>query len=843
MFAFVGEQKRLYSVKLVQNVKRMNLTKHYWRGWLALAAIPVVCVALWAAETQTAADAKPDTAADPSRTANSAPLSPGESDGKIAHVTAVLLRQHHYSAQPLDDGVSEKFYHRYLESLDPQRLHFTQADLAEFDRYREKLDDLTITPKRVGDVTPAFDIFNRFRLRLEQRVAFAEAELKAGKFDFTSDERMQLSRKDAPYPTDLAQAKELWRQRLRYEYLQEKLAKHGARKKSTTVPDSTQGASPVTNPAESSETNQPVALKKKTDAEDIVDTLSRRYARNLKLFKEWDHEDVMQVYLSALAHVYDPHSDYMNKMQADNFAIGMNNALFGIGAELRSEDGYCTINRLVSGGPAEKSKKLKEKDRIVGVAQGDGPVVDVVEMSLNKVVQMIRGAKGTEVRLTIQPANSDASDRFVLSLTRDEIKLEDQAAKAKIIELSNGTDAPLRLGVIDLPSFYFPIDMGRERQPQLARNEGPVYGRYTSVDVAALLKKFKEEKVSGVILDLRRNGGGSLEEAIKLTGLFIKDGPVVQVRNTDGRVFVDEDADESVAYDGPLVVLTSRFSASASEILAGALQDYGRALIVGDQSTHGKGTVQNLNPLRQFVPSTYDPGALKVTIRKFYRASGASTQKKGVLPDIVLPSILNHSEDIGEAALDTALEWDEIKSTKYDKLELVEPYLGELLRQSATRTATNQDFVYIREDIEHFRKAQADKTVSLNEAERLKEKEESEARQKARDKERLTRKERDAKIYELALKQVDLPGLPPPVEKTNAIVAQASSTTTISTNSASVAARPVVRAATAEEEDAEETPPAVDATLEEAEHILTDYISLLAKKNLAATRTATTRPE
>lgn len=773
---------------------------------------------------------------------NSIPLMPGQSDGRIAYVAAEMLAQNHYSRQRLDDGVSGKFYDRYLESLDPQRLHFTQADLAEFDHYRDRLDDLTVTAKRTGDVSPAFDIFNRFRLRLEQRTAFADQELKAGQFDFTADDRMQISRKDAPYPKDLAEARELWRQRLRYEYLQEKLAKLGAKKKPTVT--TKESPAPEAVSAATAETNQaPATVKKKTDAEDIVETLSRRYARNLRFFTEWDHEDVMQVYLTALAHVYDPHSDYMNKIQADNFAIGMNNTLFGIGAELRSEDGYCTINRLVAGGPAEKSKKLKEKDRIVGVAQGEGTAVDVVEMSLNKVVQMIRGTKGTEVRLTIQPANQDASERFVLSLIRDEIKLEDQAAKAKIIELPNGTETPLRLGVIDLPSFYFPIERGRERPPLLARGNTPTYGRYTSVDVAAFLMKFKAEKVSGVILDLRRNGGGSLEEAIKLTGLFIKDGPVVQVRNSDGDVFVDRDVDEKVAYDGPLIVLTSRFSASASEILAGALQDYGRALIVGDQSTHGKGTVQNLNELRPWVTSTYDPGQLKVTIRKFYRASGASTQKKGVLPDIVLPSILNHSEDIGEAALDTALEWDEIKSARYEKLDLVEPYLGELLRRSATRTATNQDFVYIREDIEQFRKTQKDKTVSLKEAERLKEKEEAEARQKTRDKERLARKEADQKIYELALKQVDLPGLPPPVQKTNAVTAQTSGAAGLSTNAASVASGPNHWLSPTDDEDGEPKAPAVDVTLEEAERILTDYIRLLDKKNLAATRTATTRAD
>jgi carboxyl-terminal processing protease len=459
---------------------QINRTSQFWRRFLAVAALPAVGLALWAAETQTAVSPPEDgplkIEARLGGETNFPPLSPGESDGRIADVAAEMLAQNHYSRQRLDDEVSAKFYDRYLESLDPQRLHFTQADLEEFAPYRERLDDLTSNAKRTGDVTPAFEIFNRFRLRLEQRSAFADQELKAGEFDFTADNRMQISRKEAPYPKDLAEAQVLWRQRLRYEYLQEKLAKLGAKKKIAATP----GESPL---PDAGETNQaPTTVKKKTDAEDIVETLTRRYGRNLRFFAEWDHEDVMQVYLSALAHVYDPHSDYMNKIHADNFAIGMNNTLFGIGAELRSEDGYCTINRLVAGGPAEKSKKLKEKDRIVGVAQGDGPEVDVVEMSLNKVVQMIRGPKGTEVVLTIQPANQDASARYPLSLIRDEIKLEDQAAKAKVIEIPNGTDAPLRLGVIDLPSFYFPIDMGRDRQPLLSRGSAPAYGRYTSVE-------------------------------------------------------------------------------------------------------------------------------------------------------------------------------------------------------------------------------------------------------------------------------------------------------------------------------------------------------------------------
>jgi carboxyl-terminal processing protease len=435
------------------------------------------------------------------------------------------------------------------------------------------------------------------------------------------------------------------------------------------------------------------------------------------------------------------------------------------------------------------------------------------------------------------------SDRRVVALIRDEIKLEDQEVKGKVIELPAGAKTPPRIGVIDLPSFYATIDLGGPKSVEPAAEDGGAgrpTPRSTSADVARLLKKFTDEKVAGVILDLRRNGGGSLEEAIKLTGLFIKEGPVVQVRGSDDGLLVREDTDPTVAYDGPLIVLTSRFSASASEIVAGALQDYGRALVVGDISTHGKGTVQNLNPLRFWVKpatatATNDPGQLKVTIQKFYRASGASTQLKGVMPDIVLPSVLNYSKDIGEDALENPLKWDTIPSAKFEKLNLVAPCLSELLKRSNHRVTSDQDFAYVREDIELFRKNQADKTISLNEKQRLKEKDELEARQKARDQERLARKEPDRKIYELALKQLALPGLPPPVEKTNAaaksFAGKAASFGT-STNSASVAPKPPAPPGELDEDEAEETPPAVDAALEEAERILVDYIALLSQKSL-----------
>jgi carboxyl-terminal processing protease len=459
------------------------------------------------------------------------------------------------------------------------------------------------------------------------------------------------------------------------------------------------------------------------------------------------------------------------------------------------------------------------------VAQSNQPPVDVVEMSLNKAVQLIRGPKGTEVRLTLLPAGSDASTRAVVSLIRDEIPLEESAAKAKIIELTNSHGEPLRLGVIDLPSFYATFDAANSKD-----KPGP---KSTTTDVAKLLEKLKQENVAGVILDLRRNGGGSLEEAIRLSGLFFKTGPVVQIRDENGNVQEAPDNDPAVRYDGPLLVLTSRHSASASEILAGALQDYGRALIVGDSSTHGKGTVQSVNQLRPFIrvadrSLTNDPGALKMTIKKFFRPSGESTQLKGVIPDIILPSVANESKDIGEGALENPLPWDTIPAARYDHFNLVEPYLPDLRRRSAERVAADKDFGYVREDIEQFRKHQADKTISLNEKQRLKEQEEAEARQKARDKERLARPEPREKVYEITLKQADLPGLPPPVARTNAAAEKLTLRTGSDTNSASA----VAPGAEDPDEAEAEKPPATDPTLQEAERILVDYFSLLPKGNL-----------
>ncbi len=742
------------------------------------------------------------------RYTNATRLIEGPTDANIVKFVCEILQSQHYLRLKFNDQLSSRFFDRYIESLDSLRIYFTQGDLAEFEKYRLRLDDLCL---RKGDTTPAREIFARFRERLDQQFEFVQKTLAEGKFEFTGNDRFTLDRKNLPRPADLAEARKLWLERLRYEYLQEKLNKE--------------------------------------KAPEIVKNLTRRYTRILRTINEYDNDDVLQIYLTALAHIYDPHSDYMGKSEMENFNISMKLSLFGIGAVLQSEDGYCKIRSLQPEGPAERSKKLKPNDRIVAVGQSNQPPVDVVDMKLNKVVELIRGPKATEVRLTIIPGDAtDPSIRKVVTLVRDEIKLEEQAAKAKIIELPPGKDAegrPVsqRLGVIDLPSFYSSFELDSNR----GSGSEP---KSTTTDVALLIRKLTQEKVGGIILDLRRNGGGSLEEAINLTGLFIKEGPVVQVKDPDGRVTVDSDQDETVWYDGPLVVLTSRFSASASEILAGALQDYGRALIVGDSSTHGKGTVQSLLQLRPIMmraglPVPTEPGALKYTIRKFYRASGASTQLDGVTPDIILPSVNNHLE-VGESSLENPLEYDTIAPAAFEKVNRVRPHLVELKRRSETRVSSDPDFAFIREEEARYKKAKADKTVSLNEELRLKEKKEADDRAKARKKDLAARPEPPWKTYDISLKLARQPGLPEPTVRTNATKTSASATPkpiiitkdNAKSNLNNAATQPAPDVAkvdsakgdTAKSDDGEDEADAdvqaPDITLEEAKRILQDYIDL-----------------
>jgi carboxyl-terminal processing protease len=741
-----------------------------------------------------------------------ASIMPAPGDGRIAYVAAQQLALYHYSQQPLDSEMSKKFFDGYLEALDLNRENFLQSDIAEFMHYRTNLDLFTVGGRGSADLTPAYDIFQRYLERFEQHATYAEELLKHDNFKFTGDDRVSIDRRHAPYPQDLDAAKEIWCERLRSEYLQEKLSR------------------------EISPTNGALVmpLPKSADA-DIREKLARHYNWLLRMATNWDSSDVLQIYLDALAHAYDPHSDYLNKAHAQQFSVEMSLGLFGIGAQLGEEDGYCKISSLVPGGPAAISKKLNEGDEIVAVAQTNQPPVDVVDMDLTKVVQLIRGPKGTQVRLTISPVE-DRTARRVVTLVRDEIKIEDSQARAELIVAPDGHGGTNRLGVIDLPEFYFPTDLSGDKDH--------LTPKFASVDVAKLVKKLKEENVGGIILDLRGNPGGSLEEALRLTGLFIKSGPVVLARAWDGQIAEDDDPNSGQLYAGPLVVLVNRFSASASEIVAAALQDYGRALVVGDISTHGKGTVQQPKSLEPLLwEPTNDPGDMKITIAKFYRINGASTQLKGVVPDIVLPDVVNYSDEVGETSLENPLPWDTIPGADYDKLglsydkfNLVAPYVDALRRESEGRTATNQDFIYIAQDIARFKKLQADKTATLNEREAIKERQENYARDMAREAERAARPMPDETVYSIAITNAETAGLPAPEQLTatneSALLIATNENGTVSimtTNDAVVTGIPLNPPATNSlPVEVITKTQQVDPMLNETENIIEDYIQALS---------------
>ena len=545
-------------------------------------------------------------------------------------------------------------------------------------------------------------------------------------------------------------------------------------------------------------------------AADIVTTLTHRYTRLLQSTRNLTRQEVLEVYLNALAHAYDPHSDYFGRAELDEFSIALSLSLCGIGVTVRAENGYCKIYELVPGGPAARSRLLKPGDRVVAVGQGDEKPVDIVGMPMCDAVRLIRGAGGTRVSLTVIPTTStDESTRRTIGLVREEVKLEDQQAKARIVGWPQANGATLRLGVIELPSFYGG-DVGPARtMPSSA-----------TADVAKLIRKLEAEHLQGLILDLRHNGGGCLEEAITLTGLFIREGPVVETRDSNGPTQVEADTDSSELYDGPLIVLTSRYSASASEILAGALEDYGRALIVGDKSTFGKGTVQTVVPLGKLMDENHlahslDPGALKVTIRKFYRPSGASTQLRGVAADIALPS-LSDAGEVGEAELEDPLPWDRVLPSDFVREDHVSPFLDELRARSAARVAGDKDFAYLREDIGRLKKSLETKTVSLNEADRRREKEEAKARKESRRQERAARKESQPITYEITLKNADTQGLPAP-------------STTASSPVAKFSESPADEAGNAAAGVAQNDP-----VLRESERILADYVGMLRRPSAVA---------
>jgi len=575
----------------------------------------------------------------------------------------------HYEKQRLDDDLSSSIFDLYIESMDGSRSYFLQSDIEEFEQYRFKLDDGLIK----GNLDAPFIMYNRLQQRITERLSFLLKQLpeKAKAYDFKKDEHLSLDRKTADWAKTTAELDNLWRKRLKNSILNLRLA------------------------------------DKEDDA--IYELLAKRYQNQLNRTHLATEEDGFQVYMNSVAHAFDPHTAYFSPRNTENFNINMSLSLQGIGAVLQTEDEHTKVVRLVPAGPAAKAGQLQPADKITGVGQGEEEIVDVIGWRLDEVVDLIRGAKGTTVKLEIIPSDSTDLKTKVIKIVRDEVKLEEQSAQKEIIEIPQG-DKVLKIGVIDIPTFYIDFQ---------GRQEGKKDYKSTTRDVERLVNELKEEKVDGIIVDLRNNGGGSLDEALSLTDLFIDRGPVVQVRYSNGYVQVLPEPKNQVGgivYDGPLGVLTNRLSASASEIFAGAIQDYGRGIIVGGQ-TFGKGTVQSVLPLEH--------GQLKLTQAKFYRVSGDSTQHQGVIPDILFPSLFD-KEKIGESALDQALAWDTIRPAGYDAKKDFQPWLPVLREKHQDRIETNPDFVYLHNQKELMTELRARTDITLNEKQRTQEREENE---------------------------------------------------------------------------------------------------------------------
>jgi carboxyl-terminal processing protease len=625
----------------------------------------------------------------------------------VAMSVGRLLEEGHYTRQKLNEDVSKKFLQTYLEMLDFSHLFFTQKDVDELNaKYASSMAGDVL----LGNLKPAFDIYALYTKRVDDRVAKIKELLKQP-IDFKSNATVELSRQKSSWPKDEAEADQLWRGRIANELLQEHLSEH-----------------PI---------------------EPAPQLVSRRYDRLARNVHEEDKDEQMKLFLDALAQAYDPHSEYLSKADMKNFSINMGLSLVGIGAMLRSEDGYAKIESLVPGGPAQADGRLKVGDRISAVAQGPADYVDVREMRLDKVVEMIRGKKGTHVRLLVIPSDAtDPSRRKNVELVRDEIKLKDQEARADIIIRKDENGDPIKLGWLTLPSFYADMDK---------------HQKSTTRDVLALLKRLKKENIAGLVIDLRRNGGGSLEEALSLTGLFLKSGPIVQTKDYNGSIRVSANPDPGIAYSGPMVVLTSRQSASASEIFAAALQDYGRAVVVGDKNTFGKGTVQTILPIGRFASllgnHSDEDGALKLTIQKFYRVAGGSTQLHGVASDIVLPS-LSDLPEFGEGALKNALPYDEVSKARYTKWsDSHSLFIDQLRRRSEERIKGDREFHYVMEDIDRLRHKLDENRISLNEDLRKKELQDDKLRKETRSKDRLARNQEEPQIYRVTLDTVDKPNL------------------------------------------------------------------------------------
>ena len=596
---------------------------------------------------------------------------PRTEDRQITRAVTKMVTDEHLirGKQPLDDTISSRALEQFLKSLDNRKLYFEQADIAEFELQKDKLDDMM----RRGDISFAYFVYNRFLQRVDERVSQVDELLKE-EFDFTEDEVLSTDWDKIPYAQDAAEAKDRWRKQLKYDVLVLKSDKEDKKKEDPKV------------------------------------RLSRRYHSFAKRMHQTDADELLEIFLTSVTTSFDPHTTYMSPNSLENFRILMSLNLDGIGAQLKMDDGYTVIDKIVAGGAAEKQGELQVGDRVVSVGQGEeGEMVDVVDMKLNDVVKLIRGRAGSVVRLGVMP--EAGGEMKTIRIVRAKIELKDSEARGAILDEGKKPDGtPYKLGYIDLPSFY--MDM------EAARAGGEF--KSTTADVRKILKDFNDKGVDALVLDLRRNGGGSLTEAINLTGLFIDEGPVVQVKDPDGQVQDYRDLDRGELWDKPMVVLTSKFSASASEILAGAIQDYRRGIVVGDTSTHGKGTVQSLldlGPLMFRVGNPPNLGALKLTMQQFYRPNGDSTQKRGVLADVVLPSLTDVITDISEGDLDYAVEFDKVPAAEFSKYDLAQPNLVvELKNLSKQRTGQSADFAKLSKNIERYTEQKTKREIPLSEA-------------------------------------------------------------------------------------------------------------------------------
>jgi len=638
-------------------------------------------------------------------TANSQELSPTERQRRVSKLVSNVIERSHYRQSPINDPVSSLVLDRFIEQLDGGRSYFLASDIAEFERYRYQLDDAVVN----GQLEPVFAIFNRFQVRNRERVNYALELLKAEP-DFTVEESFEFDRAKAPWAKSPEELNDIWRRR-------------------------------VKNDAVS------LMLTEKTWAE-TKDILQKRYERVVKRTEQVTSDDIFEVFMNSFAHVFDPHSSYFSPRNSEEYRIQMSLSYEGIGASLQLVDDYVTVLNVLPGGPAAINGTLGANDRIIAVGEGkNGKMVDVIGWRLDDVVQIIRGKVGTTVRLNILPAGAaPGSPEKVLELQRNKVSLDAQAAQKEVHTIKRG-DREMKVGVINVPSFYQDFE---------AKSSGAKDYRSTTRDVQKLITELKADHVDALVMDLRGNGGGHLTEATALSGLFIPAGPIVQLRETGGRVEVLDDPEPNTAWDGPLIVLVDRYSASASEIFAAAIQDYGRGLIVGQQ-TYGKGSVQNLYPLDRYALGP-DPGfgQLTVTIGKYYRVTGESTQHRGVQPDISMPTAIS-PEEVGESTRESALPWDRIRPAEFSKEGQLTPAIAALEQTHEQRIATDPDFRSLLADLDAFEKVRTQKKLSLNLKTRVAEREQMEQERLARENER-----RKSRGQPPVAKLADLTGQEPP---------------------------------------------------------------------------------